>query len=433
MLDSRAITKIQSISLIAVIVVAAASVAAAYFLLGGEKESLETIKIGVCADIDVGGGKSTLQGAILAAEQVNAEGGVLGRNFTVVSQDDDSLSWGSEDNAHNAMTKLITVDEADFIVSSGVVAFVGVYQEVVAQYQKILFYFGGSNADAWTQKVLDNYDRYKYYFYGIQNETALELINNRTYSDMKELLGLNKVAIWVSGTPTQGGLVEDDTRVLNELGFEVVHSAYIPSDTMDFSSYFAEAEAAGAEIIIPWIFSAGGGPLLNEWYDRQSPTVLWNLPYFANPNTWEWTGGKCNYITSSVAAVCAGYPLTSKVMPTREAYFERWGEELTGAFIAFAYDIVRFILPDAIERAGTIETDAVIEALEEIEMETSLYENFAFSSSHAPLIREYENYMGTVLFQWQNGEQVPVWPNEVREEANATYMYPDWPGPWDEQ
>ena len=47
MLDSKALTKIQSIILIAIIVIAAVCSGAAYFLLGGEDQSFETIKIGV--------------------------------------------------------------------------------------------------------------------------------------------------------------------------------------------------------------------------------------------------------------------------------------------------------------------------------------------------------------------------------------------------
>jgi hypothetical protein len=47
-----------------------------------------------------------------------------------------------------------------------------------------------------------------------------------------------------------------------------------------------------------------------------------------------------------------------------------------------AYDILRFILPDAIERAGIIETDAVIEALEQTSIETSQARNFVFTESH---------------------------------------------------
>ena len=42
-----------------------------------------------------------------------------------------------------------------------------------------------------------------------------------------------------------------------------------------------------------------------------------------------------------------------------------------------------------------------------------------------------EDHMLTILFQWQDGVQVPVYPKEIMEEVGATYTYPDWPGPWD--
>ena len=132
MLDSTAITKIQSMILIAVIVVAGAGGAAAYLLLREEEQSGEPIKIGVCADLDLFTGKAVWQGAVLAAEQVNAEGGVLGRNLTIVGQDDDSESGGDVVTAQNALTRLMTVDEADFIIIN--VGQLGFAQEAAASW-----------------------------------------------------------------------------------------------------------------------------------------------------------------------------------------------------------------------------------------------------------------------------------------------------------
>jgi branched-chain amino acid transport system substrate-binding protein len=250
---------------------------------------------------------------------------------------------------------------------------------------------------------------------------------------MRELTGLNKLAVWGSQIGT-GNPNDKTVAFLTELDFEVVHSAAIPSDVMDFSSYFAQAEAEGAEIIIPLIWTIGNGiPLVKEYNARQSPTVLWGLPYSIDPIVWEYTGGACNYVTGGSVAAVVGYPLTSKVIPTRKAYLERWGEPLNGAYIAFAYDVVRYILPDAIERAGTIETDAVIEALEKTVLaETSLYKDFAFESSHDILVTRDEDYMGSISFQWQNGELVPLYPEKFRLEASASYMFPDWSGPWND-
>ncbi|MEJ2242762.1 MAG: hypothetical protein P8Y18_11580, partial [Candidatus Bathyarchaeota archaeon] len=100
------------------------------------------------------------------------------------------------------------------------------------------------------------------------------------------------------------------------------------------------------------------------------------------------------------------------------------------------YDGIRFILVDAIERAGTIETDAVIKALETTNVETSNARHFVFTPSHALMMGTDANdpnadYPIVIGFQWQDGVQVPVDPLKIMEEANATITFPDWPGPWD--
>jgi ABC-type branched-subunit amino acid transport system substrate-binding protein len=148
------------------------------------------------------------------------------------------------------------------------------------------------------------------------------------------------------------------------------------------------------------------------------------------------TEGKCEHTSNMALPISAGYPITSKTLPTRDAYIERWGE-IPDAVAAATYDAVRFILFDAIERAGTIETDTVIGALEETKIETSMARNFVFTSSHDVMIgaagpnRPEEDYLLVLQFQWQDGKQVPVYPKEIMEEAGATYTFPDWPGPWD--
>ncbi len=432
LLDSEALTKIQSILLIAAIVVAALG-GAAYVLLGGEQQSSETIKVGVCADLDNIVGKSILQGALLAAEQVNAEGGVLGRNFEIVAEDDDGEASGDPHFASSACLRLISVDKADFIISHW---FGLTYREIAYEYKKILFTMSESTNEL-TQGVLDNYDRYKYYFRtGIGNETAAVKGWTESIVVCRNHTGFNKVAFLYH----QAGLefmVSSTIDDLEKQGFDVVLSEPVAWESVDYSSYFAQAEDAGAEIVYPIIFGTIAIPFVKEYYDRQSPMVMWGLVIEGSRNDfWQMTDGKCEYTTNHGYPVVAGYPLTSKTVPTRDAYVERWGEEIS-SHAAAAYDTVRFILADAIERAGTIETEAVIEALEETDIETSLARRFVFTSSHDILVGEAgpnrlsEDYFFHAFFQWQDGVQVPVYPIELMEEAGATYTFPDWSGPWD--
>ena len=429
MLDPKALTKIQSIILIAIVVVAAVGGAVYYLLAPGNEQSADTIKIGLCVDIGTFMGDKLRQGALLAAEQVNAEGGVLGREFEIVVEDDDIASADMQ-FASSALTRLMTADEADLILSIAGPVFSSLYQEKAAEFQKILFNYGDSS-DALTQKVLDDYDKYNYFFrFGLNNSIITETLVD-SFIACREYTGFNKVAILAHDLGIGELVYSSYVAGLEDYNFDVVYTSLTPYSTIDFSSFFAQAEAAGAEIFYPMVIGqAATIPFIKEYYDRQSPMIIWGS-YGIWSNFWELTEGKCDSITAAGHALTVGYPMSSKVIPTREAYFERWGEEIE-ICAAFGYDVVRFILPEAIEQAGTIETEAVIAALENMEIETSLAKKIAFTPSHDPMvITTGDDYWVHCLFQWQNGERVPIYPKSIKEAAGASYTFPDWPGPWD--
>jgi branched-chain amino acid transport system substrate-binding protein len=198
LLDSKALTKIQSIILIAIIAVAAVGGGTAFLLLNGKEQSSETIKIGILADLDMSSGKSAFQGAILAAEQLNAEGGILGREVEVIGEDSDVQSGPGPDllKVSSALTRLITYHNVDFIIGQAPGEAGFVCQDIIAEHEKIFFGFGGVS-DVWGQRVMDDYNKYKYYFNLNNNETmgfkgipeSLVLLRENTVS--------TKLLIWV--------------------------------------------------------------------------------------------------------------------------------------------------------------------------------------------------------------------------------------------
>ncbi len=432
LLDSKALTKIQSIILIVIVAVAVVG-GAVYVLVSGDGQTSETIKIGVIGDLNAFVGKGILQGATLAVEQINAEGGVLGMKVEIVKEDDDCESGNPDPSfASNSFARLVTVDAADFIVAQG---YSGIYQEIASEHKKILFNIFDT-ADGLTQRVIDNYDRYKYYFRtGYCNQTAAIEGITETVIVCRNQTGFNKIAfLYHDGLEFYISPIIDN---LKDAGFDVVFSAPVNWQAMDFSSYFARAEASGAEILYPLVVGEAGIPFVKEYYDRQSPMIMWgHIDVGGSYNFWEATEGKCEYIATGANPVVAGFPLTSWTVSTRDAYVERWDEDIISQ-AAGAYDTVRFILADALERAGSIETEAVIDALEETDIETSLCRRFVFTPSHDIMIGKEglnklsEDYYFVAEFQWQDGELVPVYPTELMEEAGATYKFPPWSGPWD--
>lgn len=440
-MDSKALTRIQAVALIAIIVAAAAAGSLAYTLWSGPTQSSEAIKIGVSADLNNINGKATWRAAVLAAEQVNAGGGVLGRNLTIVAEDDASEAPAQDIAvATNALTKLITVDKADYIVTSNPGSLL-VFQDIAAEHKKILIavWAGGTELN---QRVSDNYDKYKYFFRTFApNNTVVSDQLISSLIALKNYTGFSKVAILVQDIPTFRASASLLNSTLPQYGFDIVYSGAVLVTATDFTSQFAQIEASGAEILVPIIVTQAGTFFVKEWAERQSPFVVWGiLPMVQNSNSWNLTEGKCEYVSSNGLPVAAMYPWTTKTLATGAAFTQRWGEPPSD-IAAAAYDTVRFILPDAIKRAGTIETEAVIKTLETTDVETSMARHFVFTSSHdatwsfadpnnpaAPLSEEHGMYM---TFQWQNGTQMPVYPKEIMKEAGATYKFPPWHGSWD--
>ncbi|MEJ2242257.1 MAG: ABC transporter substrate-binding protein, partial [Candidatus Bathyarchaeota archaeon] len=174
--------------MIAIIAVAAVGGVAVYVSLGNEDQSSKPIKIGFLGDLDGVAGKPSWQAVQLAVEEINVEGGILGRQVELIGGDHD----GGADAIilTNALTKLITNDNVDFIVGGVSGQTETVVQNIIAQH-KIICISGATIADAVTQRVLDDYDRFKYYFSTMFNATCGKLGMTDSMIHIRELTGFN--------------------------------------------------------------------------------------------------------------------------------------------------------------------------------------------------------------------------------------------------
>lgn len=382
----------------------------------------------------MGGEDHLLKAVVLAAEQLNDEGGVLGRQIEVAAEDSDIGQGVNAAKINLALTRLLTLHKVDFVIgTAGSEGFM--VQELLAEHKRIFFEITGTQNE-FTQRVLDDYERYKYYFRVTPNATATlqSIIDPLLF--LREQTGFNKIGYLGQDLGLWHDVMEGLDYILPEVhGFDLVFGESFLYKTFDFTSYFARAEAAGVEIMVPLIRLGDGIPFVKEYTDRESPMVICGaLGYVSDLNGWKATDGKCEYTTSEFLAIKADYPFTKETQPARVTYMERWGIPIEGIG-PHGYDVMRFILPDAIKRAGTIETDAVIRALETTIIETTNARNFAFTSSHDMMLGDPNNpesdYPIKLQFQWQNGELAPIFPKWLMEEAGATYQYPPWNGPWD--
>jgi branched-chain amino acid transport system substrate-binding protein len=106
-----------------------------------------------------------------------------------------------------------------------------------------------------------------------------------------------------------------------------------------------------------------------------------------------------------------------------DAYTKRWDVEPEGLGTSSSYMAV-YALKDAIERAGSLEPDDVIPALETIDM-MGVYGRLRFDpKSHQviPAADPKEGAVGSIL-QWQNKQRVVVYPKSI---AKGEILLPPW-------
>jgi branched-chain amino acid transport system substrate-binding protein len=390
--------------------------------------------------MDMTSGIAVYRAATLAVEQINAAGGLLGRNLTVVAEDDDSATPPFDVAvATNALNRLISVDKADYIIATP--GYVGTlaYQDVCCAQKKILFTIYDPLEND-TQRVLDNYDKYKYFFRAefLANGTTMDMANVQQLAALKNATGFTRVGYMLP----DGSTIRDQTvpyfeSELPKLGFQIVYRSLFSSTTMDFTSYFAQAEAAKTQILfVIQTTTPRCLQIVNEWYNRQSPMLLCgDMSGVSDSSFWNLTSGGTEFVLTKSTGLSIDYPITSQTAPARAAFLARWGVPMM-SLAASAYDVVKFFLADSITRAGATDTDTVIKALETIDVDTILSNDFRFTSNHdiyvdtSGMINLSKTTLLYIVVQWQKGVQVPIFPDSLRKEAGITLKYPPWSGPW---
>jgi branched-chain amino acid transport system substrate-binding protein len=141
----------------------------------------------------------------------------------------------------------------------------------------------------------------------------------------------------------------------------------------------------------------------------------------------EMTGGKCDYITTLIDVSCLDNPIGR---PFYRAYMEKYGE--SPIYIAPGTYLAVWAVAMAIEEAGTVDPDKIVEALERIDewrdklYEAMLYESahvLRFDKSHDVVWGVYDPTKGFIaaFMQWQEGERKTVWPEAAKV---ADFMIP---------
>ena len=127
----------------------------------------KTIKIGVIGPMQFVQGKGHWNGATMAADEINAGGGVNvgGKKMKIELVKSDSNEFLNVTDATNAMELLVTREKVDFIVGGFRSEAVLAMQDIAMDYKKIFIGCGAAHPEL-CLRVAKDYDTYKYFFRG---------------------------------------------------------------------------------------------------------------------------------------------------------------------------------------------------------------------------------------------------------------------------
>lgn len=397
---------------------------------GGGGGSEEQVKIGVVGPMSFVQGEHHWYGAKMAADEINAAGGIKvgDKTLKIKLVKVDTNEMNSVQDAASAAEKALTVDDVDYLVGGFRSEAVLAMQEI-AMDNKTLFLGAGASDPELCDRVKEDYDRFKYWFrvtpvnsndLGRLDFLLLKMVGDQ----MKQELGIAKpkVAILAEKASWADAIVDKGKGMLALLGMESV-GEWRPSPTAtDVSAELSAIERSGAQIIFTSFSGPVGIPYARRWGELKIPAASVGINVEAQKQGfWDATGGKGDY--EMTLNTYAAVKMSPRTIPFVEKFVKETGELPT--YNAGTYEAV-YLLKEAIEKAGAVESEKLIPVLEDMQYETPSGK-IVFTETHD--VTWGPGFVTGIGVQWQNGDVKCVWPlnwEGVTYEGAVKYQIPPW-------
>lgn len=383
------------------------------------------IVLGVPTDLGTIEGADSLRSVQMAVDEINAAGGVnvggTKRPFKVESTDTREADPGIPVNdAVQAVEKMVLEKKPNAIV-------VGAFRsevlpasmDLLSKY-KMPYLVSIGMSPVLQQKVTDDYGKYKYFFRLGLNSTYLVTYLNQTMDFLAKTFSFKRAYLihqdvaWANGT---AGGVE---KWFKDNGWTVVGNDAYPTGATEFSASLSKAKDGKADVIVPIFDMPQSGALLKQARAMQVPSLLAGFISPVAPASAAKAFG--SDVEGMVNFIFENGPIAEKTVPLsvqyNDNYAKKYGEEartkLSGHGPGPAYDSV-YVLKAAIERAGSLDGDALVTALEATDMD-GVIGHIKFGKDHQVIfgLDPKTTALGAA-FQWRNGTRIPVFPAVIAE------------------
>ncbi len=391
----------------------------------------DPIVIGVPTSLGFLEGKEALNAVNLAVEEINKAGGVqvgqAKREFKVEAIDiRDAAAGVPVPEALLGLEKLILEKKPHAILvgpfrSEALLA----GMDVLAKY-KVPMLGTIAMTPASEEKIEKEPDKYKYVFRVSLNVKYWAGLLVGTMKSLNAKFGFNRVylmnqdVLWARGTAKAMG------DWFKNNGWEVVGHEEFPTGAKDFSPALMKTSAGGAQILFTCFDMPESGILVKQWKSMKVPALMAGfISPMAGEEAWgafeKGIGGLMNAVFE------IGNMPTQKYAPAMafyNTYKAKYGKGIeAGHGPAPSYESV-YILKEAIEKAGSLDPDALVAALEKTDRK-GVMGRVKFSPGHQVIFGDNPAEAATgCFFQWsEEGKRIIVHPPAL---AEGDILLPSW-------
>jgi len=367
----------------------------------------QPIKIGVPTALSDPNGRDTVDAVQMAIGEVNGQGGLLGRPLEAkVGDETHDPQVGAA-----VIGALIAQEKVDVLIgghTSGVT--LAQLSEVAAA--RTVFLSCGGASPAITQQVLKDHERFKYVFRvhpinaAHQARALVEFIAGFVVGEMR----LSRIAIIGEDAQWVKDLLPILSRNAAAVGAEVRLTEVIERGTTDFLPLLTKIQSSGAHFVLTLFAQIASDQFVRQWAGSGVPALIGGIDARSTrPEFFEAVQGDA--LGQVVAGFAVRAAVTPRTVPFWDAFVARTGRAGPSHVAMGAYDAVH-LYADAVRRAGTLEAEALVEALQHSDY-LGVTGRIQFDEGHD--VRVGPGLVNLLFSQWQhNGERVVLWPRELR-------------------
>jgi branched-chain amino acid transport system substrate-binding protein len=332
---------------------------------------------------------------------VNAQGGVLGRQIEFLIYDDES----DEKTASRLYEKLIAEDKVDAVLGPYGTAITEAVADVPEKHRQIMI-----APNAATTSIWEKGRKYLVMVLAPGDSASVGVL------DVAARNGLRKIAILNQNTLGPKALAKGANDIAKSKGLEVAFFETYPDGTVDFSGVLSKVKEANPDVLVAASVRLDDLVAINRQMRELDINVkiLASLPYGLLPEYYQRLGKDAEFAYAfTFWEASLPNPGNQEFVSAYEKEFKRSPAVQSANSYAGCQ-----ILVEAIQRAGSTDSDKLREVLLSLKTKTILGD-FAIDE------RGFQVGQKAVTIQWQDGKQVVVWPDELAS-GKPRFPTPPW-------